>query len=469
MPNQLPIIPEYITVHLGAPDAEAQNITLPFQDYIKNVASSEIFPTWPEAALRANIYAQISYTLNRIYTEYYPSRGYDFDITNDISRDQSFVYGREIFENISQIVDEIFNSYIRTIGTIEPLYAVYCDGIEVTCDGLSQWGTVSLAEEGSTAFEILQNYYGNNIELVTNAPVGDVDRTAPDAPLRLGLSGPLVQQIQRRINRISRNYPAIPKIYPTDGVFDTKTEEAVKKFQEVFNLTPDGIVGSGTWYRIQTIYNSVKRLSDLNSEGLTYEDIETEYPKELQEGDEGIGVQVLQYYLSYIGNFVGTVPRITVDGDFGPATTASVRAFQTTYGLASTGVVDQITYNTLYNVYRGLVDAQDAESRDGLGIPFPGEILRLGAEGEAVTILQGYLNTIAQSYTELPSLPQTGYFGTQTAEAIEAFQRLFNLPGTPGVVNAAIWGAIVAIYEDVYAGNTATAGQFPGYEVGGTT
>ena len=156
MPTLTPVIPQNITVHLGAPGSNAPNVTVPFADYIKNVASSEIYPTWPDAAIRANIYAQISYALNRIYTQYYRSRGYDFDITNDISRDQSFVYERDIFENISQIVDEIFNSYVRRVDTVEPLFTAYCDGDEVTCSGLSQWGTVTLANQGLTPFEILQ-------------------------------------------------------------------------------------------------------------------------------------------------------------------------------------------------------------------------------------------------------------------------------------------------------------------------
>ena len=152
----LPVIPENITVHLGRPTESARNVTVPFADYIKNVASSEIYPTWPENALRANILAQISFTLNRIYTEYYRSRGYDFDITNSTAFDQSFVYGRDIFENISQIVDEIFNEYIRRSGSVEPLFAVYCDGINVQCNGVSQWGSVELANQGLTPYEILQ-------------------------------------------------------------------------------------------------------------------------------------------------------------------------------------------------------------------------------------------------------------------------------------------------------------------------
>ena len=180
MPNTTPVIPEFITVHLGAPDSDAPNVTVPFVDYIKNVASSEIFPTWPESAIRANIYAQISFALNRIYTDYYRSRGYDFDITNSIGIDQSFVNGRDIFENISQIVDEIFNDYIVMSNSIEPFFAAYCDGRELRCQGLEQWGTVSLAEQGYTPFEILQYYYGDDIQLIRMRLWADVYKPGMD-------------------------------------------------------------------------------------------------------------------------------------------------------------------------------------------------------------------------------------------------------------------------------------------------
>lgn len=461
-----PTIPETITVHLGPPDSDAQNVTLPFADYIKNVASSEIFPTWPDSALRANILAQISYTLNRVYTEYYRSRGYNFDITNDISRDQSFVYGRDVFDNVSRIVDNEFNSYLRRQGSIEPLFAAYCDGVEVTCSGLSQWGSLELAEQGLDSIEILKNYYGDNIELVTNVPVEGSTISAPTAPLAIGSSGIEVQQIQRRLNRISTNYPAIPKIRDTNGVFDTYTDAAVRKFQEVFDLTPDGIVGNATWYRIQLIYNSVKRLSDLNSEGLQYADISTQYPRELSEGDEGVGVRVVQYFLRYVADFVGTVESLTVDGSFGPGTTASVRSFQRTYGLTETGVVDLETYNTLYNVYTGLVESVDLTFRPGVAVPFPGVILSQGADGEDVILLQNYLNFIAQSYPEIPTVPVTGYFGAQTEAAVNAFQDTFGLSGAPNVVNAVVWDAIVSVYEELYVSGSASAGQYPGYEIG---
>ncbi len=467
MPTGTPVIPASVTVHLGPADSSAQNVTLSFPDYIKNVASSEIFPTWPDAALRANIYAQISYTLNRIYTEYYPSRGYNFDITNDIGRDQSFVYGRDIFQNISQIVDEIFDSYIRREGSVEPLFAAYCDGEEVVCDGLSQWGTVPLAESGLTPLEILQSFYGSDIEIVEDVPVADVNESVPTAPLGFGSAGVEVELLQRRLNRISANYPAIPKIYPVDGVYGNETVDAVRVFQEVFNLTPDGIVGRATWYRILSIYASVKRLSDLSSEGISIEDLQTGYEAQLAEGSTGNGVRVVQYLLRYVANFVGTVPSLTVDGEYGPGTAAAVRAFQTTYGIPVTGVVDLVTYNTLYNVYTGLLESIDLTFREGVVLPFPGITLRVGSEGEDVVLLQNYLNEIAARYPSIPTIPATGYYGTQTAAAVTAFQEQFGIPDTPGIVTATEWDAITNVYEDIYHGNTASEGQYPGRPIGG--
>ena len=192
MADVFPTIPEKITVHLGPPDSNAQNVTVSFIDYIKNVASSEIYPTWNEEAIKANIYAQISYALNRIYTEFYPSRGYDFDITSSTATDQKFIYGRNIFENIDRIVDEIFDSYIRRIGFIEPLAAKYCNGTTVTCNGLSQWGSENLANMGYSAFDILRYYYGDNIELVFDVPVRDFPESYPGFSLRRGNGGMLL-------------------------------------------------------------------------------------------------------------------------------------------------------------------------------------------------------------------------------------------------------------------------------------
>lgn len=463
MPN--PRIPEQIVVHLGAPDSDAQNVTVNFADYIKNVASSEIFPTWPEQALRANILAQISVALNRVYTQYYRLRGYNFDITSSPAYDQTFVNGRDIFENISELVDEIFDSYIRREGFIEPLFAEFCDGVEVTCDGLYQWGSVNLAEEGLDYFNILQRYYGNDILIEQNVPVENIPSSAPAVTLREGDTGRDVELIQRRLNRISANYPGIPKIYPVDGFFDSSTTDAVRRFQEVFGLTPDGLVGRATWNQIQFIYNAVKKLYTVNSEGLRITDVTTRFTDNLSEGDSGEGVLTIQYYLSYIALFINSVQEAAMDGSFGPATTNAVKSFQLTYGLPETGIVDRATWDRMENVYYDMVSQIDFQFSSGRILPFPGRILREGIEGNDVRVLQEYLNYISESYPEIPRVNVDGIFGQSTAAQVEAFKRVFNIPGTPDRVNAPAWNAIASIYDDLYNGNAVNEGQFPGYTV----
>jgi peptidoglycan hydrolase-like protein with peptidoglycan-binding domain len=458
----LPRIPDSITVHLGPPDSNAQNVTLSFADYIKNVASSEIYPTWPESALRANIYAQISFAMNRIYTEYYRSRGYNFDITNTTSRDQNFVFGRDIFDNISEIVDEIFNSYVRRQGTIQPYFTQYCDGVKVTCPGLSQWGTVSLAEQGLTPYEILQYYYGDDIDIVMNVPVGTTGSSAPLIPLRQGILNNDVKTLQIRLNRISSNYPGIPKIYPVDGYFGIETENAVKEFQRIFDLTPDGIVGNATWYAVQRIFSSVKRLNELNSEGLTLSEVSFEFPEVLAVGSSGPGVTTLQYMLSYVANYDRTVPSVDIDGIFGQSTRDAVAAFQQTYGLTVDGVVGEITWNTLLNVYLSLIAALPPVYREGEIVPYPGIFLRQGVENEYVSVLQEYINYIARSYPEINTVSVTGFFGPQTEAAVRELQRILGIEVT-GTVGGATWNAITDLYETLYRGSLTSSGQYPGY------
>ena len=352
-PTVTPYIPEYITVHLGTPASGAENVTVSFPDYIKNVASSEIYPTWEPAALRANILAQISFALNRVYTEYYPSRGYTFHITNSTATDQKFIRGRNIFENIEVIVDEIFDTYIRRIGYVEPLSARFCNGTTVTCDGLSQWGSQSLAEQGYNSFAILQSYYGDNIELVTDAPVRGVRASYPGVPLRRGDAGEPVVVIQTSLNRISQDYPAIPKIYPVDGVFGPATESAVRRFQQIFNLTPDGVVGKSTWYKLVFLYVGVKDLSELVSEGQTFYNISFQYPDAVSEGQTGEKVTVLQYMLSTLSQFYSNIPFLTIDGVFGPATREAVSAFQQMVGLPQTGAAGEDTWDAVYRAFFG--------------------------------------------------------------------------------------------------------------------
>ena len=462
---ELPYIPEYITVHLGPPDSPAQNVTVPFNEYIKNVASSEIYPTWPESAIRANIYAQISFALNRIYTEYYRSRGYDFDITNSTAYDQSFVNGRDIFENISRIVDEIFTDYISRQGTVEPLFAQYCDGTNVICDGLSQWGTVELANQGLTPYEILTNYYGNDININRDTPIRPIEGSAPLRPLRPGDAGEDVRTVQLRLNRISQNYPSIPKIYPVDGVYTYEMLNAVREFQRIFDLTPDGIIGNATWYKILQIYNAVKRLNELDSEGLELSEVEKVFPEELSLGDTGVYVRVAQYYLAVIAQNLDTVPEIDIDGIFGPRTEAAVKAFQRDYGLPETGIIDERTWNDMYNVYRGIVESTP-EYYTGVPVaPYPGFVLSIGMRGNEVRLLQEYLSKLSEVYPEIPAVAVDGVFGPATRSAVMAAQQLFGLPVT-GIVFALTWDAITSAYQDVISGETAAEGQYAGYTLG---
>lgn len=442
----LPTIPSDITVHLGAPDTPAENVTLPFVDYIKNVASSEIYPTWPESALRANIYAIITFALNRVYNEWYPSQGYNFDITNNTAFDQAFVKDRDIFLNISNIVDEIFNDYLVRQGTISPLFAQYCNGTTVTCEGLSQWGTVPLANQGLTPYEILQNFYGSNIDIIKNAPIQNISESYPGSPLEVGDAGNNVKIIQTELNRIARNYPAIPRIREENGVFGLETERAVRKFQEVFNLTQTGTVDRATWYKIKRYYIGVKRLSDLVSEGVTLQEATLPFELTLSLGQRGDSVRTLQYYLSVIAYFNPNFNTVNIDGVFGQNTQDAVKAFQTYYGLTPDGVVGQSTWNKIDSVYRETVRDIPNSVYGGRAKLYPGYFLSIGMRGEDVTNLQTYLSTIADNYRDVPKIPVTGYFGTQTENAVAQFQRLFGIRET-GTVGPLTWNTIAQQYD----------------------
>lgn len=467
MPTTTPIIPDTITVHLGRADANARNVTVPFLDYIANVASSEIYPTWPENAIRANMLAQMSFALNRVYTEFYRSRGYDFDITASTASDQSYVDGRDIFENIRELAGELYGTYIRRAGNVEPLFAAYCDGRRVNCDGLSQWGTVDLAESGQSALEILRYYYGDDIELVTNAPIGTVSETVPAAPLRIGSGGDDVRVAQIRLNRIAKNYPSIPRITETDGIFSTDTEASVREFQRIFGLTEDGVIGRATWYYIRRIYNGVKRLNELDSEGISTDEVTKQYPGVLREGDTGLGVRNLQYFLNYLSGFYDSIPPLAADGVFGPATRAALIDAQNTFGLVADGILGEVSWRAIYDAYLGIVSTIPLEYTEGVTVPFPGVPLRIGVESDSVRLLQEYLNYIARTYTEIPTVNVTGYFGERTRDAVLAFQALSGLPQT-GVVLGPTWSAITDLYSDLYNGAVLGEGQYPGFEVGGS-
>ena len=439
-------IPDYITVHLGAPDdPSARNVRVPFAEYIKNVASSEIYPTWPQAALRANILAQTTFALNRVYTEFYPSRGYDFDITSDTRYDQKYIDGREIFDDISRIVDDTFNDYVIREGTVQPLFTQYCNGTTSTCDGLSQWGTVPLAEDGLLPYEILQYYYGDDVGIVFNAPVGQNLPTYPGIPLALGSAGEDVRTVQRQLNRIGQNYPAIRPVLNDDGIFDVETERAVENFQRIFNLTPDGIVGKATWYKIKAIFNAVKGLAELETEGLTPEEVDRIYADLLRPGDTGIGVATLQQYLLVLATFDNSLPSVAITGVFDPQTEAAVRAFQQQQGLAVDGLVGRQTWNALVTAYDRTI-ADLPPSLEGIEEIYPGRFLTLGQEGANVRQLQTFLSQASQLRSFIPPVAVDGIFGEQTAAAVRAAQRWAGIPEN-GVVGPVTWDVIVFLAD----------------------
>ena len=369
-------IPNPITVHLGTPDSAASNVQVSFPDYVKNVASSEIYPTWPEASLRANIYAIITFALNRVFTEWYRAKGYNFDITNSTAYDQAFVYGRPIYDSISRIVDEIFNEYVRRKGQEAPYFTSFCNGTTTTCRGMSQWGTVTLANQGYTPIRILRYYYPDDVEITQTNIITNTLTSYPGTPLRMGSTGLDVQTIQTWLNRIRRNYPAIPVITDAAGTFGDSTRAAVVKFQNIFGLTPDGIVGKATWYKISSLYTAVTRLAELDSEG-TNLGIGTVPPSAvLRQGSRGQDVITLQYLLDVISEYYPDIPAVTQDGIFGAGTMQAVTAFQRRMGLVADGVVGPATWNALYRTYQGI----------GQNVPKPDPTPDAGGSSFAYTV-----------------------------------------------------------------------------------
>lgn len=256
------VIPEYVVVHDGVPsDASAPNYYVKYTDYIKNVASSEIYATWPESTIYANILAIMSVTLNRVYTEWYRNQGYNFTITSSTAYDQKWIRGRNVYENIDYLVDTIFANYLSRPGVRQPIFTSYCDGRRVNCSGLSQWGSKYLGDEGYSAIEIIHYYFGNDMYINTAESIAGVPSSWPGYDLTIGSTGEKVRQMQQQLNRIARNYPAIPAI-TADGIYGTRTAEAVRTFQRIFSLPQSGVVDYPTWYQISNIYVGVSRIAE---------------------------------------------------------------------------------------------------------------------------------------------------------------------------------------------------------------
>ena len=454
------IIPKNITVHLGKPAAAARNVTVSFRDYIANVASSEVYPTWPEQALRANIHCQISLALNRIYTEWYPSKGYTFNITNSTSYDQYYVHGRTVFEVMVRITDDIFNTYLRKRGTVNPYYSEYCDGKSVTCPGLKQWGTVTLANNGRSALQILRYYYGSSIEIVRTKNIRSIPQSYPGTPLRQGSRGTAVFTLQRQLNRIAKDYPFLGKL-TVDGVFGSRMAATVRAFQKQFNLTADGVVGRQTWYKISYIYVSVKDLAELTSEGEastgTLSD-GTWSGTALSTGASGSAVEQVQFWLNTLAQYDSAIPSVTVDGVYGTGTANAVRACQRRYGLTVDGVVGRETWNAIYNEFRSI------QSDNGTPNAYPGTALREGASGQNVRLVQFWLKIAHTVYSRLNDLTVDGRFGAATTAAVKRFQTYFGLT-SDGVVGRTTWNKLYEVYNDIankLLSSSLRPGEYPG-------
>lgn len=364
--------------------------------------------SWPEEALRANIIAQVSLALNRIWTEWYPSRGYSFNITGSPGYDQAYVNGRTVFAVMERLTAELFSTFVQRSGDAEPYFTEYCDGKTVTCPGMKQWGTVDRAREGMNALQILRYYYGNRVQLVTTDNIAAIPSSYPGSPLRRGSTGTNVRILQKQLSRIAKDYPSFGKPVVT-GTFDEATENSVKKFQKQFSLTADGVVGQRTW---NTLYAAwVDAQSDLGG---------TAWPgTALRRGAAGMEVRLVQFWLRLAADNYSALRPVTVDGSYGAATVSAVEAFQTLFGLTPDGVVGRSTWNKLKEV--GLAVANKIVAANVT----PGQFTtttRAGSSGTAVRAVQFYLRRLAAYYSDVPRVAVDGKFGAATTRAVKAWQ-----------------------------------------------
>jgi peptidoglycan hydrolase-like protein with peptidoglycan-binding domain len=431
---------------------------VPFKDYIKNVASHEILPTWNEAALYANIYCHISFILNRVYTVWYRSRGYNFDITNSTTTDQYYVYGGTVFDNISNIVDEIFNIYAKREGHREPYFTEYCDGRTVHCPGLWQWGSDALAQAGYTPIQILHYYYPDDLRLAEATEYTDTNETYPGYVLTQGSSGLEVRIMQDYLNRISANYPLIPKITDSPGYYGASTTAAVKVFEQAFGLRVTGDISKGVWYEITRTYVAVKRLGDLTGEGEFIGIDKTPPTTTIRLGSKGEDTARLQFILNYISEYYANIPGVIEDATFGQTTENAVKAFQSYFNVTpADGIVGPTTWKKLFDVYWAIYNSTPSTDAPA----YPGTVLKIGSKNESVRLMQQYLNKIGETYPSIPKLVVDGQFGTGTYNAVVAFQKLFGL--TPdGIIGKNTWDKIVYQYNYDAPSDAYTPG-YPGY------
>ena len=445
------VVPNYITVHLGSPNVNARSVRVRFRDYVVNVVCSEIYPFWNRNAIIANTHAIVSFALNRLFTHWYRSRGRNFDITNNTQFDQKFIYGREIFANVAQIVDGIFNQFLRRPGRREPYLSSYCNGTTSTCPGMSQHGSQALALRGFTPLEILRHYYPSDVNIVQSTNFGPRNPGAyPGTALREGSTGENVRRMQLYLNRISGNW-WIPAIQNPNGVFGPDTRATVVAFQRLFNLSPDGVIGPLTWYEITRVYVAARRMAELNSEGQRYSIGNNPPTTIIRQGDRGEAVVELQFLLNFIGTFYNDIPFVVEDNVFREGTRVSVVAFQRRFGLNPDGIVGPLTWGRLYEVYRRIRNIVPMPPPDPSIPGFPGTPLAVGTRGENVRTMQRMLNGIARANPSIGTLAEDGIFGPLTQAAVREFQRLFGLV-QDGIIGRMTWYAIVEEYNFLQGG-----------------
>ncbi len=444
MAIRYPVVPNNIVVHLGSPSSNSRNITVPFTSYISNVAASELYPTWPQNALIANIYAIISFTMNRIYNEWYRSKGYNFDITSSPAYDQTYTENRSTYENINNIVQEIFNNYVVKGNGIEPYFTSYCDGRKLICNGLSQWGSVTLANQGKTPLEILKNYYGNDISIKYDAEVGDGTIGYPGYDIELGSFGNPVLAIERDLKRIRNNYPAIPEIPSSPGIYTNDLANAVKKFQEIFNLPVTGVVNKATWYKIKYIYNSVKKLGDLYSEGITEEEATFLYNDKLTLGNSGIDVEYIHYFLDALAFLDPDIPRLQTNSIYSENTVTMVKAFQKKYGLPVTGDFTYSDWKVLKEEYEKILSFVPDKNKDYVNELYPNNFLMKGMSGDDIKRYQRLLLKICRFDKSIPGVRVNGIFDDLTDRSVRKLQNDYGFE-INGIVGPLLWRKTVEL------------------------
>ena len=474
MTRMLPevVIPNYIRVHLGRMERPASVVNIPFIEYIKNVTSHEIFDEWPEEAIIANVYCIISLTLNRIFTEFYRKRGFNFDITSETFMDQKFVYRGVIGERISAIVDRIFNNYLAIIGHKEPFLSLYNDGIRVNIPGrLSQWGSFFDARDrGMNAWQIIRKYYSQNLELRETDVYSGILESYPGHTLTQGSRGNAVRTMQLYLNRILGRYSDVI-INPVDGVFGPMTRNSVLMFQRVYGLPQTGTIDRRTWYEISRIYGVERALWEMDSEGKRIGIGKTPPTRVIRPGDTGPLVVELQFLLDYIAMFHREIPFVPQISRFEALTEEGVQAFQRLFNLTPDGVVGPATWRRLYEVYWGikqnttppLPPPPNPVPPDNMP-PFPGASLRVGSQGPDVRIIQEAINKLADAQPGMWKIGEDGIFGNGTQDAVMAFQRIFGLT-VDGIVGPNTWRRLM---EEARMTTTPSAQRppFPGTNIG---